>query len=143
MPITSFETGAARMRTALFCAALVGSALGLTACGGDDTSGLCFLDRGRFEEIEVGTGTTPRFTWCGAPAKTLQVRTAGGGSSLWTIDCQGNPPLCIDPPVVYADSVENTSILTGPLPLQAGTAYELCLLGQDGRPATACSAFTP
>jgi len=133
------------MRTALLWSALLAGTLGPAACGGgdDDGTGLCFLDRGRFEDIEIGPGTAPLFTWCGAPAKTLQVRTPGGASTLWTIDCQGSPPLCIDPPVTYADTVEATTVLAGPQPLVAATAYELCLAGVEGFPQTVCAAFTP
>jgi hypothetical protein len=133
------------MRIALIGLALSGS-LALVACGGDDsgTGGeSCFLDEGEFRDIEVGAGTTPRFTWCGAPAMNLNVRLAGGASS-WTIECADDVlPLCIDPPVVYGDTVEMTDVLTGPVALLAGQAYELCLSGVDGRPATMCQPFTP
>jgi hypothetical protein len=133
------------MRIALFCLTLLAGAAALAACGGggDSTGNQCFLDEGRFRDLAAGSGTTPRFTWCGAPAKTLNVRLGGGGSSAWTVDCQGNPPLCIDPPVTYADTVSGTTVLTGPLPLQTGTGYELCLSGSNGRPATVCQPFTP
>jgi hypothetical protein len=132
------------MRIALLCLALFGGAAALAACNGDGGTGNeCFLDEGRFRDVEIGSGTVPRFTWCGAPAKTLQVRSSGGGASAWTIECGDTPPLCIDPPIVYGDSVDMTSILAGPVPLQTGQGYELCLSGSDGRPATACQSFSP
>ncbi|HEY7460744.1 MAG TPA: hypothetical protein VIC59_02560 [Gemmatimonadota bacterium] len=133
------------MRLVIHCCALLAGALLLGACGGGDgsTGNECFLDEGVFRNIEVRPGTPPSFTWCGAPAMTLDVRPAAGGSSAWTIECNDDVfPLCIDPPVAYGDSVETTDLLAGPAPLQSGASYQLCLSGVDGRPATACVPFT-
>jgi hypothetical protein len=132
------------MRIALICLGLFGG-FALAACGGGDggTGNECFLDEGQFRDIEVGAGLTPRFTWCGAPAMNLNVRRSGGASS-WNVECADDVlPLCIDPPIVYGDTVEMTDVLTEPVPLVAGQAYELCLAGVDGRPATVCEPFTP
>jgi hypothetical protein len=115
----------------------------LAACGGggDSTGNECFLDEGRFRDLSATPGTAPRFSWCGAPAKSLLVRRPAG-ANVWAIECGDSPPLCIDPVVAYGDTVTGTTVPTPAQPLQAGETYEFCLSGLDDRPPTVCQSFT-
>ena len=116
---------------------------GLGACNGDPVEPVCAIDESRFRDLAATAGTTPRFTWCGAPAQALAVQRASSGADAWRVACVRDDILCIIPGVVYGDSVLNTEIVVRPQPLEAGTAYQLCLSGIDGRPPTECLQFVP
>lgn len=132
------------MRFSNFPPLLILAAASVLSCsGGDGPSGAdCFIDEGIFRDLQAGSGTTPVLTWCGAPARTLQVQRASTSADVWRVDCTVES-LCIDPRVTYGDSIPNTVIAVSPQPLQAGQAYQFCLAGVDERPPTICVQFTP
>ncbi|MBA2565699.1 MAG: hypothetical protein H0V09_09795 [Gemmatimonadetes bacterium] len=135
-------------RTAFTCLTLLVVATAFAACGGGDDplAGRCTIDESRFRELAATAGTAPRFTWCGAPATALAVRTVAAERDVWRVECTNTvfAPLCIVPGVVYGETPDSTRVTVPAAALQAGTPYRFCLSGvQDVRPPTQCLEFTP
>ena len=134
------------MRNVILALALAAGALSLAACGGgDDPLGLCFLDEQRQRDLRIEAGAQPRFSWCGAPAQTLVLRSAGGGGAVfWRLECV-YPERCNFPTVTYGQEPSVTppqAATAGPLDLVTGTTYEVCVSQAVPVEATLCAAFT-
>jgi hypothetical protein len=135
------------VRWALFLSLLLPAAAILAACGDSDgpgDPGLCFIDEGRFRDLGVSAGTTPLFTWCGAPAMILLVRSVPARQNVvWRVTCTDTSFPCIAPGVRYGVVPVETNQTVAPVTLQAGASYELCLLlGADDETPT-CLEFSP